>query len=682
MFKILYLFILFAVSFFSACDDNSSNKATNFAENSKNNKSLFVSLSGSDDASGTLSDPLQTISKAIVKARGLKDYSVNIFIRKGVYLLNKTIVLKDIDSRTSNAPLRIGAYKEENVTILGAKEITNFRAVLSSDTVYPLLSSTAKENVLVSDLDELGIDNLSEPVYYHDTENWFYGNELFLGGSKVEFSSYPKDHILNFLSDGSSHNYTQNHEDDNKTIIYSNNNVEDINVINSWKNERNIYTYARWKYDWSDSRIKIDSIDTNKTIINLHTMPYRGYQKDSTNSSYQGLGFYAYNLASALDENSYYIDYQNKKLYYYPRQEGSEKKYISYLENIIHIENSSYITLFNIGFSMAKQNAIDVTGSQNITISACNIKNISNMAIHLSDVNNSIVSDCNISNIGGTGISASGGDRDSLSAGNIVIENNNITKIGQTVKYYTAGIKIFGDGNKIVNNTIYNLPHIAIFYKGNNHIIDGNIIYDVVQNAHDAGAIYAGQDWSQRGTVIKNNFLYNVRGENGYGAAGIYLDDLYSGTTVENNILYNVYRAILVGGGRDNLIDNNLILNCKIGLHTDARGLRWYASDEEAKKHMGYILNKVPWRSELWQKAYPKLFTIYDNNPRLPLGNTISNNRVLETKFPQEYSDDSQQYLNLKDNNFSTQNTHTVKNADEFNTSKAFRDYLLLFKTL
>ena len=619
-----------------------------------------------------------TVQKAIYKARGLKGYSVDILIRGGTYLIDDTISIKEADSRIVDAPLVLSAYEDENVTLLGAKEITNFREVISSDDAYSLLADTAKNSVLVSNLDELGIENLSEPVYYHGLKNWSYANELFVTGTRAKFSRYPKNHTLDFLSDGSSANYNKDPKDENRTVIYSNNSVEEIEFINSLKDEKNLYTYARWKYDWSDSRTKINSLDTNKTIINLKNMPYRGYQKDSTISSYKGLGFYIYNIASALDKGSYYIDYDERVLYYYPKN-SSEDVYISNLNTIFHIENSSYITVQNIKFAMSKENAIDISSSSDINISSCIIENIGNRAVNLRDVNSSHVSKCQISHTGGAGVYASGGDRDTFTAGDIVISKNTIYQIGEIVKYYTAAIRVFGDGNRIIENNIYDLPHIAICFNGNNHIMDGNIIHDVVQEAHDAGAIYAGQDWSQRGNKIINNFLYNIRGENNYGAAGVYLDDLYSGTVVQNNLFFNIYRAIIVGGGRDNIIDNNLIINAWVALHTDARGLRWYSTDEDAKTHMGYILNKVPWESELWQITYPKLYTIYDNSPRLPLGNTLSSNRVVETVYPWEYTDDSEQYLNLVDNNHTKKGTYTIKSSIDFNTSSKFRKYLMQF---
>ena len=640
--------------------------------------SLFVSLNGTDNAIGTIDDPLRTLQEAIDKAKELRNEKVNILLRSGVYVLDETITFKDV--RSANTELVIQSYKDENVTLLGAKKITNWKKVTNLDSAYNLLLQNAKENAVVSNLEELNITNVTEPIgdtlSYDIGGNPIYGNELFVGMKPVGITRYPKNTFLHFLSDGSSKNYTNNHTNDLKTVFYSNNSGAEIDMINSFKEETNLYTYAKWKYDWGDSRIKITSIDVNKSSINLNNMPDSGFASDSVNSQYETLGFYIFNIASRLDENSYYIDYVNKMLYYYPSTQENNINYISNLDNIIAIENSSYIKISNLNFSMAKQNAINVVHSNNIDIDNCKIKYISGNAIYFQDVNSSKISNCKVTHIGHAGIQVRAGDRDTLSASNSIISNNNISRVGETMRYTNAGIKIYGDGVEVLNNTIYDLPHTGIYFNGNNHIIDGNTIHDVVKKVNDGGAIYAGRDWSQRGTIIENNFIYNILGENDWGAAGIYLDDMFCGTTVRDNVLDNTYRAILIGGGRDNTIDNNLIINSWVGLHTDARALRWYESDALAKHHMGYILNKVPWESELWQRAYPKLFTIYENSPRLPLGNKISNNRLIETEHFEEYADDSRQYLDLQDNNFSEMGTYTIKNSSDFNNSEEFKEYI------
>jgi len=87
-------------------------------------------------------------------------------------------------------------------------------------------------------------------------------------------------------------------------------------------------------------------------------------------------------------------------------------------------------------------------------------------------------------------------------------------------------------------------------------------------------------------------------GRNNAGANGVYLDDFLCGTQVYGNLFQRVYRAIQIGGGRDNTVDNNVFVDCKIGVHIDQRGLGWANS---------YIDSTVPgYTSQLYDglKAY------------------------------------------------------------------------------
>jgi len=58
---------------------------------------------------------------------------------------------------------------------------------------------------------------------------------------------------------------------------------------------------------------------------------------------------------------------------------------------------------------------------------------------------------------------------------------------------------------------------------------------------------------------------------------GVYLDDWASGFTVVGNVFYKAGRATLVGGGRDNVVRNNVYIDCSPSIHLDARGKSWAA---------------------------------------------------------------------------------------------------------
>jgi parallel beta-helix repeat protein len=51
----------------------------------------------------------------------------------------------------------------------------------------------------------------------------------------------------------------------------------------------------------------------------------------------------------------------------------------------------------------------------------------------------------------------------------------------------------------------------------------------------------------------------------------VYLDDCASGTTVFGNIFYQATRSVIIGGGRDNRIENNIFLDTEPGIRIDDR---------------------------------------------------------------------------------------------------------------
>ena len=88
---------------------------------------------------------------------------------------------------------------------------------------------------------------------------------------------------------------------------------------------------------------------------------------------------------------------------------------------------------------------------------------------------------------------------------------------------------------------------------------------------NDSSAIYTGRRWDEAGSVVRYNVLYNIGGD-GYTPNGIYLDDGASGQTVYGNLVINCNgNGFLVGGGRNNDIRNNVMVNCKTAFYYDSR---------------------------------------------------------------------------------------------------------------
>jgi hypothetical protein len=85
---------------------------------------------------------------------------------------------------------------------------------------------------------------------------------------------------------------------------------------------------------------------------------------------------------------------------------------------------------------------------------------------------------------------------------------------------------------------------------------------------------------------------------------------------------------MMIGGGRGNVFQNNLVVDCPIGLHLDARGMTWKQWNDPSDKSWCLLekaqqlhYNQLPWSTK-----YPRLAAIMDEEPRQPLGNSIRRN--------------------------------------------------------
>jgi len=160
-------------------------------------------------------------------------------------------------------------------------------------------------------------------------------------------------------------------------------------------------------------------------------------------------------------------------------------------------------------------------------------------------------------------------------------------------------------------------------------VIELNEIHSVCFESNDAGAIYAGRNWTMRGTVIRHNYMHHISGHEGRGCVGVYLDDMFCGTEISGNVFYKVTRAAFVGGGRDCLVENNIFVDCPRALHVDARALGWahacadrWIEEGKAKGTLSGIRYKEP----PYSTRYPKLINILDEDPKAPVGNLVRRN--------------------------------------------------------
>lgn len=594
---------------------------------------LYVSPFGSDNNIGSADKPFMTVQKAVDAVRGIAknglDAPVTVYFHKGDYSVSCIEFTKE-DSGSEQFPIKYCAYGDGEVVFNSGVVLDMSRFKPVDGAVKLRLKENARTHVLVYDLKENGITKEQlGPVYAfgaHNTASRYPGDtvgknsELFWNEKRMTLARYPNNGFLKIKDvvdwgecirlsrDGE---YNPDWRDIHKPLRGGTIVVDDdtANEIKTWQAYDTAWAFGYFFVDWGDASTPVDWINLQDNTIKMKfTSPY-GYR--------EGGQYYLFNVLEELDApGEYFIDREELLLYVYPPESIDESSAVLSLsrDNIIKADSIEYVSFEEITFKGNRNDAIAINGNHCI-IKNCRLVDICGWAIKINGENN-IVYGCDISRIGEGGISLEGGDRNTLTHANNIAENNYVHNWAELSRTYNAGIEVKGCGNIIRHNELANSPHLAITHPGNEHLIEYNYLHEVVQESHDAGAIYTGLDGAAHGTVTRYNFLKNV-GNDEYFPCGIYWDDTLSGQTAYGNVLYNVTgKAFLVGGGRDNVVTNNIMINSEYPMLFDDR-LREGMVNNGWFNGIGRMyesINAHPVHSEPWLSRYPHLALINSDN--------------------------------------------------------------------
>jgi hypothetical protein len=585
---------------------------------------IHVAAGGSDAWSGKLdapnasaSDgPFATLERARDEIRKLKKADglpggATVEVRAGSYELPRTFELSAEDSGTKDAPIVYRARAGEEVRLVGGRVVKGFTPV-TDPAVLERLDDAAKGKVLQADLKALGIGDFGEAGGG--------GIELFFQDKPMTLARWPNEGFVKIVDiivkDG--------HEIHGIPGSQVGKFVYDGERPKRWTGEKDPWLHGYWFWDWSAQRQKIESIDTEKRIIAV-APPYHGY------GYRKGQWYYAFNMLCELDApGEWYLDRQAGVLYFWPPEPLEEgKAVVSVLKTLVTMKNASHVTLRGFTLEASRGTAVEIGACARVEVAACTIRNVGGSAASIGGGSGNSVVGCDIYDTGRGGISLDGGDRAKLTPAGHLAENNDIHDYGRWERMYQSGIHMGGVGNIARHNLIHNAPHMAIMFGGNDHVIELNEIHSVCYESNDAGAIYAGRDWTMRGHMIRNNYMHHISGFQGRGCVGVYLDDMFAWAAIQGNVFYKVTAAAFIGGGRDNRVENNVFVDCNPALHVDARALGWahYHADEWIKegKEKGTI-SGIAYNKPPYSERYPELVKILDGDPRAPEGNVIARN--------------------------------------------------------
>lgn len=323
--------------------------------------------------------------------------------------------------------------------------------------------------------------------------------------------------------------------------------------------------------------------------------------------------FYFFNVAEALDTpGEYFID-DDLMLYYYTNDDfaSSTVKLPLTKDTLIGVLGGN-VTIENLAVECGRQHGIYVNDVDNVTIKNCKISNFTQSGVCLYG-NNNTLEGCEISMTGNTAVNISGGDAKALTESGSVALNNDIHDFGKIKITYSGAFTVSGCGVKLVGNKLYNSDHLAVYYNGPLHLFESNEIHDVCRFADDSGAIYGGRNFTSYGTTMKYNYIHDIGAsadeEITYlGSSGIYWDDGLSGQTAYGNIFENITgNAFAIGGGRDNVVHDNLMINTNGSINYDSRMHDVEFRDNASYHSMQPALLEVNYQSGAWAEKFPSL---------------------------------------------------------------------------
>jgi len=283
-------------------------------------------------------------------------------------------------------------------------------------------------------------------------------------------------------------------------------------------------------------------------------------------------------------------------------------------------------------------------GAENCIVSECHFTNSGGSAIRLDlHAQNITITKNLINDVGHMGILLAGygpGTKDVNK--NNTIQNNILFKTGQIVWHGHAIFAWQSGANDISHNYIHDVPRKAIglcgvrcqilmkpdnnfdeasrtirwleieqsidstleaqqryspYLHARNNRIANNRVERTMLKLSDGSSINVSG--AGMGNIIEHNYLYDIP------YVGMRNDDWQDGTTMQNNILHKIGKIGIIHKGV-NTIENNMLINCKKGIHFRAYPQQFFVPESDIIKNIIYSDSKdfIPNTLFKWGKMF------------------------------------------------------------------------------
>ena len=592
---------------------------------------------------GTPARPFATLAAARDGVRAARqagtvapDEPVAITLAPGDYAQTESFALEACDGGASeSAPVVWRAAQAGTARIVGGARVPAdaFRPVADA-SVLARLPEEARGKVLQADVSQY------LPGAVRPLDPAFGGTPraplLFVGGRFGTFARWPNNGFTSFTQgvdvgekvEGSVHLRRPG------AFVYSNPRAK------RWPFAEGVWLNGYWTHDWDNRSVKAATYGpengTNDVVRLAANIPF-GVKGRTWGRKERR--FYAFDLLEELDApGEWHLDRAAKVLYVCPSADGiasAGEIFLSRLEKPLVVGKGGlrHVRFEGLVFGYAAGDGVSLAGDD-IRLVDCRVVCCGGTGVSLHGDRN-LMRNCEVAQVGRAGVSAGGGDRKTLRRAESVFEGNRVHDFGVFQRTYAPGFGVSGCGVTLRANVMHDAPHSAVLYGGNEHLFEYNNVYRVLLETGDAGAYYTGRDWTTQGNVLRFNYTHDL-GADGELAntMGFYFDDCDCGDEVYGNVFHNVSRGIMVGGGREHPIRNNVFSRCLIGMSIDCRGMTWRQWNDRTSNDASWKLEDkalaLGYTNGVWAARYPRLADIMNDHPREPLYNPVENNVFID----------------------------------------------------
>ena len=383
-----------------------------------------------------------------------------------------------------------------------------------------------------------------------------------------------------------------------------------------WKDPTLGWLYGCFRFGWTCEQVPVAAMGPGKTFTAGDLTNYGfGFQS--------GDNFQRWKVLNIPEEvtlpGEYSLDTEAGKAFLL-LPEGTGCLELSLMSApLLKLSGCERVTVKGLEFSCSRGNGIAISNSRDVRIDACHIHGLGHLAATIDSASRRCgLSGCHLHDLGAGGVELAGGDRRNVVRGDNYVENCRIHNFNRIESQYKVGVVMSGLGNRISGCEFYDSASMAILLLGNDQTVEYCNIHHVCMDIEDNGAIYHGRNFSQRGSVIRYNYFHDI--DVPFNVRATYHDDGSGAVEVYGNIYQRISSPpAQIGGGSYIHYHDNIFMDLPCpAIKVDGRLKTWGADRLPAHRDSVALADSPAFRAH-----YPEFAPYLEGDPAEPQHNIL-----------------------------------------------------------